>query len=335
MPGRRDAGHQGGQLGLRSSEVVIFILAAGDYVTPLLLGGPAGSMLGQFIALEFSTRFNWPAGAAMSFGLLGACGLILGAVWIACAAQGASRPAPSEPVPYWAFPAAREGPAPVRPPPPPGETPVKAPPNTAAVDVYPDEHPLMPPAVRGGGEALGCGLCHLPAGGGRSENMSLTGLPYAYLKQQWRDMKRGVRGFQPDYAPDTGMSKVVGQVRRPLGEGRQADDGDLLRRVFLAEIRQDEQRPSQPLFARIEELIDQVRLDPAVARQKMRREQLAKRGLVMEDFDHLGLAHPHDLAFDHCPGRRQPQRLPDQAALAEELFRTSNDRWVGRANRPS
>jgi cytochrome c553 len=140
-------------------------------------------------------------------------GVCAGVVWIVCAAaHGAPKPAVIEPAPLWAFPAAREGPAPVKPPPPPGETPVKAPPNTAAVDLYPDEHPLMPPAVRGGGEALGCGLCHLPTGGGRSENMSLAGLPYAYLRQQWRDMKSGAREFQPDYAPDAGMSKVVRQV---------------------------------------------------------------------------------------------------------------------------
>ena len=50
-----------------------FLLAAGDYVTPLLLGGPSGQMLGQFVLLEFTTRFDWPAGAAMSFGLLALC----------------------------------------------------------------------------------------------------------------------------------------------------------------------------------------------------------------------------------------------------------------------
>lgn len=68
--------------GLFAAFAFIFLLAAGDYVTPLLIGGTAGSMLGQFIALEFSTRFNWPAGAAMSFGLLGASLLVLGATWL-------------------------------------------------------------------------------------------------------------------------------------------------------------------------------------------------------------------------------------------------------------
>lgn len=68
--------------GLFAAFAFIFLLAAGDYVTPLLLGGPSGNMLGLFISQEFSTRFNWPAGAAMSFGLLGASFLVLGAAWV-------------------------------------------------------------------------------------------------------------------------------------------------------------------------------------------------------------------------------------------------------------
>lgn len=71
--------------GLFAAAAFVFLLAAGDYVTPLLLGGSSGSMLGQFIALEFSTRFNWPAGAAMSFGLLGASLIVLGTAWFAIA----------------------------------------------------------------------------------------------------------------------------------------------------------------------------------------------------------------------------------------------------------
>ena len=67
--------------GLISAFAFTFLLASGDYVTPLFLGGSAGSMLGQFIALEFSTRFNWPAGAAMSFGLLAASAAVVAAFW--------------------------------------------------------------------------------------------------------------------------------------------------------------------------------------------------------------------------------------------------------------
>jgi spermidine/putrescine transport system permease protein len=59
--------------GIAGAFAFCFLLASGDYVTPLFLGGSSGSMLGQFITVEFSTRFNWPAGAAMAFALLGAC----------------------------------------------------------------------------------------------------------------------------------------------------------------------------------------------------------------------------------------------------------------------
>ena len=63
--------------GLFSAFAFCFLLAAGDYVTPMLLGGTSGSMLGQFVLLEFSTNFNWPAGSALSFGLLFVCLLLI------------------------------------------------------------------------------------------------------------------------------------------------------------------------------------------------------------------------------------------------------------------
>ena len=40
-------------------------------------------MLGQFVLLEFSTRFNWPAGSALSFGLLFACLIVLAVLTLA------------------------------------------------------------------------------------------------------------------------------------------------------------------------------------------------------------------------------------------------------------
>jgi spermidine/putrescine transport system permease protein len=66
--------------GLFAAFAFCFLLAAGDYVTPMLLGGASGRMLGQFVLLEFSTNFDWPAGAAMSFGLVAACLVALGLI---------------------------------------------------------------------------------------------------------------------------------------------------------------------------------------------------------------------------------------------------------------
>ncbi|MDP9137200.1 MAG: ABC transporter permease [Pseudomonadota bacterium] len=69
--------------GLTAAFAICFLSAAGDYVTPMFLGGGSGVMLGQFIVLEFSTSFNWPAGAAMSFTLMGASALVIAAAWLA------------------------------------------------------------------------------------------------------------------------------------------------------------------------------------------------------------------------------------------------------------
>lgn len=69
--------------GLFAAFAISFLGSAGDYVTPTFLGSGSGSMLGQFIAQEFSTRFNWPGGAAMSFVLMGASVLVLAAVGFA------------------------------------------------------------------------------------------------------------------------------------------------------------------------------------------------------------------------------------------------------------
>lgn len=48
-----------------------FILAAGDYITPQLLGGREGVTSGLLIANQFRSAGNWPLGSAMAFVLLG------------------------------------------------------------------------------------------------------------------------------------------------------------------------------------------------------------------------------------------------------------------------
>ena len=44
-----------------------FIIAAGDYVTPQLVGGTSGSMIGRAVVDTFGITFNWPLGSALSF----------------------------------------------------------------------------------------------------------------------------------------------------------------------------------------------------------------------------------------------------------------------------
>lgn len=56
--------------GLNVAIVFSFIVAAGDFVTPMFVGGPHAAMIGVFIHSQFAVRFNWPLGAAMAFTVL-------------------------------------------------------------------------------------------------------------------------------------------------------------------------------------------------------------------------------------------------------------------------
>jgi spermidine/putrescine transport system permease protein len=65
------------RIGIVFSFALSFLFAAGDYVTPLLVGGPYTSMLGVIIQLQFGMRFNAPLGAAMAFTAIGICVLVI------------------------------------------------------------------------------------------------------------------------------------------------------------------------------------------------------------------------------------------------------------------
>lgn len=79
------------RIGLISSFSLTFLFAAGDYVTPLLVGGPNTSMIGLFIQSQFGHRLNAPLGAAMSFTVIALC-LVTIAI-VAAAILRATRPA--------------------------------------------------------------------------------------------------------------------------------------------------------------------------------------------------------------------------------------------------
>ena len=54
--------------GMRTAFAFTFLLAAGDFVTPNLVGGSRGIMIGNVIADQFrGTGANWPLGAALAF----------------------------------------------------------------------------------------------------------------------------------------------------------------------------------------------------------------------------------------------------------------------------
>ena len=56
--------------GIMAGFALCFLLAAGDYLTPQLVGGKV-NMIGVQIAPQFGGLGNWPMGAAMSFVVLG------------------------------------------------------------------------------------------------------------------------------------------------------------------------------------------------------------------------------------------------------------------------
>ncbi len=56
--------------GIMAGFALCFLLAAGDYLTPALVGGKV-NMIGVQIAPQFGGIFNWPMGSAMSFVTLG------------------------------------------------------------------------------------------------------------------------------------------------------------------------------------------------------------------------------------------------------------------------
>ncbi len=65
--------------GIVAGCIVVFMLTAGSYLTPILLGGKNSSWFTEQIYDQFITRFNWESGAAFGFLLLAFTSLV---VWL-------------------------------------------------------------------------------------------------------------------------------------------------------------------------------------------------------------------------------------------------------------
>lgn len=63
--------------GLAAGTLLCFVLAAGSYVTPLLLGGPDDFLFGNLIFDAMLEEVNWPLGATLSFVLLVFLGVLV------------------------------------------------------------------------------------------------------------------------------------------------------------------------------------------------------------------------------------------------------------------
>jgi spermidine/putrescine transport system permease protein len=63
--------------GVISGCIMVFLLTCGAYVTPQLLGGASGVMIGNIIAAQYTNTNNWALGAALSVMLILIVSLIL------------------------------------------------------------------------------------------------------------------------------------------------------------------------------------------------------------------------------------------------------------------
>jgi len=89
--------------------------------------------------------------------------------------------------------------------------------------------------------------------------------------------------------------------------------------AFLSKVRQQEERTGKALLTGIQQLIDEVSLDATVTGQKMRRESIRERRLFVQHPQHLRFIDPIERALLQHSGGREPDRLRDQASLAEEV----------------
>lgn len=69
--------------GVTIAFLLTFILAAGDYVTPQLVGGRGSILIGRVIYDQFGITGNFPLASALSFGLIAAAALFIGLLYVA------------------------------------------------------------------------------------------------------------------------------------------------------------------------------------------------------------------------------------------------------------
>jgi spermidine/putrescine transport system permease protein len=65
--------------GIIAGATFAFVLSLGDFLAPLLLGGPSGVMISNIVVSLFGAAYDWPLGAAISFCMLG---LVVGLLFL-------------------------------------------------------------------------------------------------------------------------------------------------------------------------------------------------------------------------------------------------------------
>ncbi len=56
--------------GVLAGATFAFVLTLGDFLAPLLVGGPSGIMISNIVVSLFGAAYNWPLGAAISLCML-------------------------------------------------------------------------------------------------------------------------------------------------------------------------------------------------------------------------------------------------------------------------
>jgi len=56
--------------GIIAALLFVFIPTVGEYVTPALVGGPSGQLIGNIIWDQFARALNWPMGSVLSLMML-------------------------------------------------------------------------------------------------------------------------------------------------------------------------------------------------------------------------------------------------------------------------
>ena len=63
--------------GVVAAFAFVFLFSTGDFVTPELVGGTNGSMIGGSIQNQFGENFNWPLGSAIAFTMIALMAVML------------------------------------------------------------------------------------------------------------------------------------------------------------------------------------------------------------------------------------------------------------------
>jgi spermidine/putrescine transport system permease protein len=63
--------------GLAAGGLLCFVLAAGTYITPVILGGPRDAMFANLVYEAIIRQLNWPLGSALSLMLLVVLGVLV------------------------------------------------------------------------------------------------------------------------------------------------------------------------------------------------------------------------------------------------------------------